>query len=253
MDGSVVLFGGPYSNLQAMEALAAIVHGRDAVCTGDVVAYCAEPNQTAELFLEHKWPGVAGNCERQLLEGAKDCGCGFEDGSACDTLSNGWWPFLMREVNADLVQRLNEMADIGSLEHLGRRFAVIHGGATAANRFLWPSTTEEAFAEEIAAIERAIGPVDGVIAGHCGIAFQRHVAGRHWVNTGAIGLPPNDGRPETRYAILENGEVIFHRLAYDHGVAREQMRLAGLTQGYDLSLETGHWPSEDVLPKELRG
>ncbi len=31
------------------------------------------------------------------------------------------------------------------------------------------------------------------------------------------------------------------------------MRAAGgLTQGYDRALETGIWPSEDILPKEMR-
>ena len=41
-DGGVTLFGGPYSNLQALEALAERVEG-PAICTGDVVAYGGDP------------------------------------------------------------------------------------------------------------------------------------------------------------------------------------------------------------------
>ena len=41
-EGPLVLFGGVYSNLQALEALIAEVGERPAICTGDVVAYCAD-------------------------------------------------------------------------------------------------------------------------------------------------------------------------------------------------------------------
>ena len=252
MDGPVVLFGGPYSNFQAMEALAAILDGRNAICSGDIVAYCAEPNETTRLFLDLGLPGIAGNCEMQLLAGAKDCGCGFESGSTCDLLSSGWWPFLAREMDGELVWSLGELPEIGSFVHEEKRYAVIHGGATSANRFLWPSSPDWAFAEEISLLEDAIGAIDGVVAGHSGIAFQRNVNGYHWINAGAIGLPPNDGRCETRYAVLDGGEVAFHRLRYDHRTAIERMRAAGLSQGYEKTLGSGLWPSEDVLPVELR-
>jgi len=32
----------------------------------------------------------------------------------------------------------------------------------------------------------------------------------------------------------------------------DAMRRAGLVQGYDTALSTGYWPSEDVLPADLR-
>jgi len=34
--------------------------------------------------------------------------------------------------------------------------------------------------------------------------------------------------------------------------AAEAMIAAGLTQGYETALLTGYWPSEDILPLELR-
>ena len=48
------------------------------------------------------------------------------------------------------------------------------------------------------------------------------------------------------------GEVTFHRLRYDNAAARCRMEEVGLTQGYQITLATGLWPSEDVLPPELR-
>ena len=52
--------------------------------------------------------------------------------------------------------------------------------------------------------------------------------------------------------MLEGGRPRLLRLAYDHAAAAADMRAAGLTQGYDRALETGWWPSEDVLPPALR-
>ena len=65
-------------------------------------------------------------------------------------------------------------------------------------------------------------------------------------------MPPHDARPETRYVVLENGEVTVPRLGYDHPAARGRMEEAELTQGYHETLSSGVWPSEDVLPRELR-
>ena len=78
------------------------------------------------------------------------------------------------------------------------------------------------------------------------------IGDHQWINAGAIGLPPHDGRPETRYAVLTDGDVVFHRLSYDYETERQAMTDAGLVQGYDQTLSTGIWPSEEVLPPELR-
>lgn len=252
MDEPVVLFGGPYSNLQALEAMAEVIGEGPAICTGDVVAYCAEPRATVNLMRALAVPCIAGNCERQLAEGLEDCGCGFEGGSACDLLSRGWFPWLRSACDADTLSWFADLPEIGLFTQKGRRYAVIHGGATDISRFLWPSSPGELFLEEITALERRLGKIDGVVAGHCGIAFHRRIDGYQWINAGVIGKPPHDGRPETRYARLTDGEVVIERLAYDHRAARAAMEAAGLTQGYHETLTTGLWPSEDVLPDALR-
>ena len=71
------------------------------ICTGDVVAYCAQPNETLRVFLERGIPCVAGNCEAQLIENAEDCGCGFEAGTTCDVLSVGWYGYALPRIDAD--------------------------------------------------------------------------------------------------------------------------------------------------------
>ena len=129
---------------------------------------------------------------------------------------------------------------------------MIHGGATDVARFLWASSAVEDFEAEWATVETAVGEVDHIIAGHCGIPFIRAVARGSWINAGVIGMPPHDGRQQCRYAILDGGEVTIHRLRYDAEAAARDMEIAGLPDGYSKGLLTGYWPSEDVLPPGLR-
>ena len=132
--------------------------------------------------------------------------------------------------------------------HRGRRWAVIHGGARDVSRFIWPGQTD-VIAGEIAALESEAGPLDGVIAGHCGVAFIEEVGGKPWINAGVIGMPQNDGRAETMFAMLDDGPTL-HRLSYDAAGAAAAM--SGRASPYAAALTTGWWPSEDVLPLTLR-
>lgn len=251
-DRPVALFGGLYSNLQATKSLSDVIKGMPAICTGDVVAYCADPNETAALARSSGWNIIAGNCERQLARGDDDCGCGYASGTVCDRLSADWWPYLRHTASAETVDWLDGLPDLGVFVADGRRYGVIHGGVLENNRFIWPSTPEDMLLSEIAKAEEVFGAIDGIVSGHSGIAFSRRVGKYHWINAGVVGLPPHDGRPETRYAILSEGEVIFNRLSYDHRAASEAMSNVGLTQGYNATLRTGFWPSEDNLPESLR-
>ena len=257
LDAPLLLFGGPYSNLHALAALkdvarrGGIAQAR-MICTGDVIAYGAEPGATLAAIREMGCPVVAGNVERQLGAGAGNCGCGFVPGSTCDRLSAGWFAHADGAVGAGDRAWMAALPDTLVLRHHGQRLAVIHGGATDIARFIWPDDPEATFAEEVAAIAARLGPVDGVIAGHSGVPFVRKVAGVTWINAGVIGMPPHDGASQTRFAVLDRGEADIRRLDYDHHGAAEAMIAAGLVQGYEASLISGYWPSEDVLPPGLR-
>ncbi|MEO3414795.1 metallophosphoesterase family protein [Roseovarius sp. CAU 1744] len=257
LDGPVLLFGGPYSNLPATRAVRQRAHELSIrpdhmICTGDLVAYCGEPAETAAEIRSLGCAVVAGNCEKQLAAYQMDCGCGFETGSTCDLLSAGWYTHANAAIGADHRTWMAGLPDIVTFTHHGRRCAVIHGGVTDVSRFLWPVSPEAAFAEELALLQGITGQVDLVIAGHCGLAFRRRMGQVEWINAGVIGMPPNDGSPATRFAVLQSGAVRFERLDYDHLAAAGTMRAQGLTQGYDSALVTGYWPSEEVLPPELR-
>jgi predicted phosphodiesterase len=256
MDQPLLCFGGPYSNRQALEALLAEAARRSIpparmLCTGDVVAYCAEPAATLDLMIAAGIPTVMGNCEESLAEGAADCGCGFAEGTACDLLSRGWFAHADRQVTPAHRSWMAALPRRIDLRLAGRRLAAIHGGAASINRFLFASAADAVLAGEIAETG-----AEGAIAGHCGLPFTRLVEGRLWHNAGAIGMPAHDGTPRAWFSLLtprpEGIRIEHHALAYDHAAAARAMRAAGLAEGYAAALETGLWPSEDVLPPAER-
>ena len=68
VDGPVLCFGGPYSNVQATDAMLARARAlglapQQIVCTGDVVAYAGDPVATVERVRDAGIRVVMGNCE----------------------------------------------------------------------------------------------------------------------------------------------------------------------------------------------
>ncbi len=261
-DQPVLIFGGPYSNLQATQAMRAEAKRRGipsehCICTGDVVAYCGNPVETVDEIRDWGCAVLAGNCEKQLALGAQDCGCGFDAGTTCDLLSASWFSFASAALDQDARHWMNGLPDsvsFGANEGSPSGMC-IHGGATDISRFLWSCSPQAEFDEELMVLAarnpRKRAPRN-VFAGHSGIPFVRLMRGLQWVNAGVIGMPPNDGTQTGRFVVFDQGRAEIFELDYDHSGATAAMEQAGLKQGYHLGLTSGHWPSEDVLPPELR-
>ncbi len=252
LNGEITVFGGPYSNIQALDAVLARAKGT-LICSGDLIAYCGAPNAVIARVQAQGIHVVAGNCEVQLAANALDCGCGFEEGTTCDVLSAAWYAFANAQVDQNARAWMGQLADVMTFTHAGRKTAVLHGGITDVARFLWSVSPDHEFLEELDALNHLCGDVDVVIAGHSGIAFERDIAGVRWINAGVIGMPPHNAAQETEFlSISAEGAYRFETLSYDVNGAIGDMQRAGLTQGYHTALKSGIWPSEDVLPQSLR-
>ncbi|MEM7292067.1 MAG: metallophosphoesterase family protein [Pseudomonadota bacterium] len=252
-DGPLLLFGGPYSNLQATQALRVEadrlgIPAQNIVCSGDVVAYCAQPRETIALLRDWGVAVVMGNCEESIADNADDCGCGFEPGSVCDTLSASWFSFTNSQIDEpdrDWMRTLPRRIDFG---YAGKRFAVIHGSVSRINQFVFASTSAAELREEI-----DLADVDVVVGGHCGLPFTRSVGDKLWHNPGVIGMPANDGSQRGWYSLLssDDGAITFEHvpLNYASDLAHQRMLDSGLDNGYASGLLSGLWPSMDVLPQ----
>jgi predicted phosphodiesterase len=255
-DEPILVFGGPYGNLQATRALLAEAERRRIppsrmLCTGDVVAYCADPQATVDLIRGAGIAVVAGNCEESLGIAAETCGCGFTPGSACDLLSAQWFAYADRALDDDAKAWMRGLPRRTTFTLAGRRLAAVHGGVEQINRYVFPTSPAAEKAAEVARAE-----TEGVIGGHCGLPFTEVVQGRLWHNAGAIGLPANDGTPRVWYSTLTPGHdgitVEHHALAYDQRRAAAAMRERGLPAAYADALESGLWPADDIMPEADR-
>jgi len=254
LDPAILVFGGPYGNLEATEALLreAARHGialAHVICTGDVAAYSADPQATADRLREAGVAVVMGNTDHSLGRRAEDCGCGYPEGGVCELLSRRWFAYAAANIDDETKRWLRKLPREIGLRLGGRRLSVVHGGLSRINRFLFPSTAAAEKAGEIAA-----SGGDGVIAGHSGLPFTQVIGGRLWHNAGVIGQPANDGSPRVWYSTLRLSErgirVAHHALDYDHGATAAKMRRAELPEEYAASLGTGLWHNCDLLPPE---
>jgi len=258
IEAPLLIFGGCYSNLQATQAMQNWTEENNflpaqCICTGDIVAYCANPYETIELIRDWGVHCIQGNVEQSLASQSDDCGCGFEEGTVCDTMSRVWYPFADNAVSNAQKTWLKTLPEHLQFLIANQTIRVVHGAATDVSRFMFASQPNSDFLDEFALLDdNQNTDADVIIAGHSGLPFTKYVNNKQWHNSGVIGMPANDGTQDVWFSVLKinDNELKFshHRLEYDVESAYQQMLKNNLTQGYHQSLKTGLWPSMDVLP-----
>ena len=255
-DKPVLVFGGPYSNIQALDALLAEatrlrIDADHMICTGDVVAYCGDPEATTQRMIDAGIATVKGNCEVSFGEAQDDCGCGFEPGSACDILSKDWVAFANRQLSAGSRAWMRATPDSIVFQMNGKSVRIFHGALSHISKFIFASDPVSTKWRELNVCSEDI-----LIGGHAGLPFVEPIADRLWLNAGVVGMPANDGTARVWYSVLRPAgndiEVEVRALDYDHRGAAEAMARNGLPSGYRQALATGLWPSLDILPDAER-
>lgn len=222
------------------------------ICTGDMTAYCADPSETVQLLRDAGVHVVLGNCEETIGNDTGDCGCGFIDGSTCDLLSPQWHNFALRRIEDTTKQWMRNRPPQISFCVAGLNVIAIHGGFKKINRYVFPSSDETIFGDEFSQSTANV-----IIAGHAGVPFNHTGKNQLWHNAGVIGMPANDGTNRGWYSLLEpqqHGIKFSHiPLNYDHNTASEKIRAThALPNDYADALDTGLWPSDDIMPPDDR-
>jgi hypothetical protein len=264
--GKVAVFGGVYSNHLALAALledAARRRVEAVYCLGDLGGFGPEPDRVWPLLQAGGVRSIQGNYEQSLAAGREDCNCGYTDprDNHFAAISYG---YTARHCSPAFKRWMGELPPRRRVLVGERELLLVHGSPRQVNEFLFDSTSPDAFLELLADQHRC----DALLCTHTGLPWHRRLpSGRDAVNVGVIGRPPNDGRPEVWYALLEARPAAAGRdaggagglgvslvpLRYDHAAMAAGVRAAGLPEEFAETLLTGWWTTcLEILPARER-
>ena len=250
--GKMLLFGGVYSNLQALEALKQIgeqegIAPENCICTGDIVGYCAQPEETVQLFKLWGAKSIVGNVEIQLRENADDCGCDFREGSRCDGFSQLWYPYAQSKLSENSLEFLKTLPNYINFSYADKQVSVVHGSYFNVSEFIFKSTPWQVKQPNFDATKSNV-----IVAGHCGLPFHHEQNNQLWLNPGVIGMPANDGNPSVWYAIVDDTQSTLsftHKtLNYNYKLTSKLMQNGLLPEEYSRTIVTGIWDNTEILP-----
>ena len=254
LNGRLLFFGGVYSNLQSLAALKTIAEEsnyapQNMFCTGDIIGYCAQPNECIDLIKAWGIRTIAGNVELQLRDGENDCGCDFNAGGRCDIFSKNWYAYAQRNITKENLAWLQTIPHHIQFSWQGKQVLLVHGSWFRTAEFIFKSTDWTLKEANFTATG-----ADIILAGHCGLPFAHEQNEKLWLNPGVIGMPANDGSDKVWYATLqEEGDALayrFHRYCYDFATASRLILENGLPASYAKTLNTGLWDNCEILPAE---
>ena len=268
-------FGGVYSNYLALEALLDDARKRDVqslYCLGDLGAFGPFPDRVCETLRENSIPVVQGNYDNSIGNELADCQCGYTDprDNYFAKLSYDYTFRNTSNANKIWLQKLPPEIQIQIGPY---RMLLCHGSPRKMNEFLWESTTSDAFLHWLSQKY----DTDIIVGTHTGLHWHRELSlGKHFINCGAIGRPPNDGQTSVVYAVLgveaiqtpdlelnpalSNDDVVpcglkvdFVRFNYDYERLAFEMASEGLPEEFIETIRTGWWTTcNEILPAKER-
>ncbi len=252
----IAVFGGVYNNHFGLAALLedAERRGCEALyCLGDLGGFGPHPEKVRPLLAAGGVRAIQGNYEESLAGGAGCCNCGYTDprDNHFAALSYG---YTAENSSPEFKAWMGTLPRRRRVRVGERELLLVHGSPRRINEFLFESTTPVPFLEVLLDQERA----DALLCTHTGLDWHRRLpSGRDAVNVGAIGRPPNDGRTEVRYAVLEAREeglgVELVPLAYDYRALAEEMRSERLPEEFVETILSGWWTTcLEILPARER-
>jgi predicted phosphodiesterase len=254
------LFGGVYSNYLALEALLDDASRRGVerlYCLGDLGAFGPFPDRVCRILRETGIAVIQGNYDHSVGNGLADCQCGYTD-PRDNYFAKVSYDYTFRHTSSDHKNWLRKLPPEIRIQVGPYRVLLCHGSPRKMNEFLWETTTSDAFLNWLSENY----DTDIIIGTHTGLHWHREASpGKHFINCGAIGRPPNDGQTTVAYTVIsaDNAETIcplevdFVRLEYDHRRLAVEMASEGLPEEFIETIRTGWWTTcNEILPAKER-
>ncbi|MGQ0846318.1 MAG: radical SAM protein [Sporichthyaceae bacterium] len=250
----IAVCGGPYGNPYALAAFVADARARGSerlFCLGDLGGFGAEVDALWPILADAGIECIAGNYDVALARGDADCGCGYRDPTD-NEFAQLIYDHTLATTSRTFAAWMGELPTERREEIGGCDVHLVHGSPLSLNDFWWESHPLAEHRRRVAASGAQV-----VLCTHSGLPWQRRVDDTLVVNVGVLGKPPNDGRTEVRYAVLDlhagdaRAEIV--ELAYDWAAQARSMRAAGLPEAFVETVETGWWTTcLEVLPPAER-
>lgn len=224
-----------------IEALRAVVRAEPdvahVVCLGDLVDYGPAPDQAVAWVRAHALATVRGNHDNAVA---------FDE----DCRSAPLFRRLSVETRAKTVPILapENLAFLRSLPtrrtvHVDdTRLELLHAAPADPLFQYLPATRVEEWRKAAAVID-----ADLILVGHTHLPVIVDLGGKRMVNPGSVGLP-RDGDPRACYAVLEDGEPMLRRVAYDVERTIAALQAWGLPEDVTRTLEHLYRGGEPLSP-----
>ena len=271
----IALFGGVYSNYRALEALLEDASARGVqrlYCLGDLGAFGPFPDRVCKILRDTRIPVIQGNYDNSVGNGFADCQCGYTD-PRDNYFAQVSYDYTFRHTSSDNKNWLQKLPSEIRIQIGPYRVLLCHGSPRKMNEFLWETATSDAFLNWL--FEKY--DTDIIVGTHTGLHWHREPSpGKHFINCGAIGRPPNDGQTTVVYTIIsiDGAELLnkdftlsasstdvgapslkvdFVRLAYDYERLAVEMTSDGLPEEFVETIRTGWWTTcNEILPAKER-
>lgn len=253
----IAAFGGAYANPFALEAV--LEDARERGCErifnlGDLGGFGADINSLWPLLERYGVESIAGNYDLSLGYGEDNCGCGYTDPREREEAQR-IYDYTSSAVDPAFAEWMRTLATQRRLEVGGVDVLLVHGSPIEVNDFLWESLSDDELRTRLDAVPQ--GRPEVMLCTHTGIPWQRKIDGTLIVNVGAAGKPPNDGTTQVTYAALDlagPGAVSaeIRHVGYDWRAQAASISESDLPATCAETIETGWWPSVEVIPPAER-
>lgn len=203
-----LLISDIHGNYEALKKVISLENWNKIYCMGDIVDYGPSNQECIDLVRKKADLVVRGNHDNAVAFDM-DCGCGYE----IKDLSQEVRKITVEDVDQKSKEFLGNLPITDDRNH----HLLVHASQDDLFKYLKPDTPKEDF-EEFRDVEQ-----DLIFLGHTHLSMDRKIFGKRFINPGSLGQP-RDGDIRAAYAVLEDGEITFHRMEYDIESVIEKMR-----------------------------
>ena len=218
-----------HGNLEALNAVLDDIKQqrvKQIYCLGDLVGYCANPNEVVEKIKELNIPCVQGNHDFGVND-PKD----FSKFNQHAQKAIEWTKKTLKEENRFFLANLPEK---NTMTAFGLRFVLAHGSPEDPHwGYVFQQTMDATF-------QKWLSNADVIVLGATHIPFVKRYGRKLIINPGSVGQP-RDKIADASYSILntEIMQVDNRRVSYDIDTAAKKIITAGLPYYLGDRLHTG--------------